>query len=87
VDNRVELVESRLRKVFAKVFEVEEEEITDASSPETVVLWDSLNHLRLISELEKVFEIRLAQKEIRAMVSFAVIRETVGRHIGGEPAD
>jgi acyl carrier protein len=79
--------DDRVKQVLSRIFEIPMEEIDDGTSPGTVGLWDSLNHLRLISELEKVFEMRLAQKEIRAMVSYAVIRETVSRHIGGEPAD
>jgi acyl carrier protein len=70
-------VEARLRKVFATVFEVEEEEITDESSPETVVLWDSLRHLAMITEIEAAFHMRLTMKEIRSMVTFARIREVV----------
>ncbi len=66
-----------MRKVFAKVFEVEEEEITDASSPETVVLWDSLRHLAMIMEIEAAFHMRLTMKEIRSMGTFARIREVV----------
>jgi acyl carrier protein len=71
-------VEARLRKVFATVFEVEEEEITDESSPETVVLWDSLRHLSMITEIEAAFHMRLTMKEIRSMVTFARIKEVVG---------
>jgi acyl carrier protein len=73
-------VEARLRKVFATVFEVEEEEITDESSPETVVLWDSLRHLAMITEIEAAFHIRLTMKEIRSMVTFARIREVVAAY-------
>ena len=76
----MDLVESRLRKAFAKVFEVEEEEITDASSPETVVLWDSLRHLAMIMEIEAAFHVKLTMKEIRSMVTFARIKEVVASH-------
>jgi acyl carrier protein len=76
----VDLVESRLRKVFATVFEVEEEEITDESSPETVVLWDSLRHLKMIMEIEAAFHMRLTMKEIRSMVTFARIKEVVASY-------
>jgi len=64
-------------KVFAKVFEMEEEEITDETSPGTVVLWDSLRHLKMIMELESAFHMKLTMQEIRSMVTFARIREVV----------
>jgi len=73
-------VESKLRKVFAKVFEMEEEEITDESSPETVVLWDSLRHLKMIMEIESAFHMKLTMKEIRSMATFARIREVVASY-------
>ena len=64
-------------KVFAKVFEMEEEEITDETSPGTVVLWDSLRHLKMIMEIESAFHMKLTMQEIRSMVTFARIREVV----------
>ena len=70
-------MESKLRKVFSKAFEMEEEEITDETSPETVVLWDSLRHLKMIMEIESAFHMKLTMKEIRSMVTFARIREVV----------
>ena len=74
-------MESKLRKVFAKEFEMEEEEITDESSPETVVLWDSLRHLKMIMEIESAFHMmKLTMKEIRSMVTFARIREVVASY-------
>ena len=74
-------MDAMLRKTFAKVFEMEEEEITDESSPETVVLWDSLRHLKMVMEIESVFHIKLTMKEIRSMATFARIREVVGSHM------
>lgn len=81
MDNQVVLVESKLRKVFAKVFEMEEEEITDESSQGTVVLWDSLRHLKMIMEIESTFQLKLTMKEIRSMVTFARVREVVAGYV------
>jgi len=69
-----------LRKTFAKVFEMEEEEITEESSPETVVLWDSLRHLKMVMEIESAFHIKLTMKEIRSMATYARIREVVASY-------
>lgn len=77
-------MDNQLKSILGTVFDLSVDEINDQTGPGNVGLWDSLNHLRLISEIEKVFKIRLAQKEIRAMVSYAVIRETVRSHLGGE---
>lgn len=72
-----------LKEVLSHVFDIPAEEIDDRTSPENVGLWDSLNHLRMVSEIEKVFRIRLTVKEIRAMRTYASIREIVGHHMHG----
>lgn len=79
-------MESKLRKVFAKVFEMEEEEITDETSPGTVVLWDSLRHLKMIMEIESAFHMKLTMQEIRSMATFARIREVLASYVKGAAA-
>ena len=74
-------MDNQLKSILGTVFDLSVDEIHDETSPENVGLWDSLNHLRLITEIEKVFRIRLAQKEIREMLTYAKIREVVGRHL------
>ena len=74
-------MDNQLKSILGKVFDLQAEEIEDETSPENVGLWDSLNHLRLITEIEKVFRIRLSMKEVRSMVSFAKIREVVEAHL------
>ena len=74
-------MDNQLKAILGMVFDLPADEIHDETSPENVGLWDSLNHLRMITEIEKVFRIRLAQKEIREMLTYAKIREVVGRHL------
>jgi acyl carrier protein len=74
-------MDMQLKSILGTVFDLPTEEIHDETSPENVTLWDSLNHLRLITEIEKEFRIRLSMKEVRAMVSYAVIREIVDHHL------
>jgi len=70
-----------LKSILGTVFDLPADEINDQTSPGDVGLWDSLNHLRMVTEIEKVFRIRLTQKEIREMLTYAKIREVVGRHL------
>ena len=72
---------NQLKAILGTVFDLHAEEIEDETSPENVGLWDSLNHLRLVTEIEKVFRIRLSMKEVRSMVSYAKIREIVVQHL------
>ncbi len=77
-------MDEQLKTILGAVFDLSTDEICDETSPENVVLWDSLNHLRLVTEIEKVFRIRLSMKEVRAMASYAKIREIVVDHLRGK---
>jgi len=74
-------MDNQLKSILGTVFDLPADEIHDETSPENVGLWDSLNHLRLTTEIEKVFRIRLSMKEVRAMVSYAKIRAIVDHHL------
>jgi len=74
-------MDNHLKSILGTIFDLPADEINDQISPGDVGLWDSLNHLRMVTEIEKVFRIRLTQKEIREMVTYAKIREVVGRHL------
>ena len=76
-------MEDRLKRVLGKVFEMDEGEITNDLTPENVVLWDSLHHLKMVTEIELVFEIRLTMKEIRGMTTFGKIKEVVESYLEG----
>ena len=74
-------MDNQLKAILSLIFDLPADEINDQTSPGDVGLWDSLNHLRMVTEIEKVFGIRLAQKEIREMLTYAKIREVVERHL------
>jgi len=80
-------MDKQLKSILGTVFDLPAEEIHDETSPENVALWDSLNHLRLITEIEKVFQVRVTQKEIREMITYGKIREVVGRHLSLKTVD
>ena len=74
-------MDNQLKSILGTVFDLSADEINDETSPVNVGLWDSLNHLRLITEIEKAFGIRLSMAEVRAMVSYAKIRGIVDHHL------
>jgi len=77
-------MDNQLKAILGTVFDLPSDEIDDQTGPGNVGLWDSLNHLRLVTEIEKVFRIRLSMKEVRAMVTYAKIREITKDHLKGE---
>jgi len=64
-----------LRTIFADVFELPIEEITDGLTPETCATWDSLNHLRLITEIESRFGVEFTMAEVQEALSVNKFRQ------------
>ncbi len=74
---------ARLYDVMASVLGVAPADLTDASSPDTVDAWDSLNHLNIVMALESEFSIELSPTDLFNMGDVAKIR-TVLRDYGLE---
>lgn len=72
--------ESRIREIMAEMLDVDPRTITAAFGRNDAPLWDSLNHLRLVSALEEAFGIKMTMQEIGEMTTFEQIRGIVNRH-------
>lgn len=70
----------KLTSLLARVFEVDESQINDNTSPENTEKWDSFNTLSLVMELEKEFNIQLKFEEIVAIKSVKDIKSTLQGH-------
>ena len=51
-------VEEKIRNIMGEILGVNENEITEESAIGDIPRWDSLNHLRIIAEVEKAFSIQ-----------------------------
>jgi acyl carrier protein len=60
-------INSRLTKVFHKVFKDDTIVLVDEMTAKDVEKWDSLTHLVLISDTEEEFGIKFKLKELIAM--------------------
>lgn len=60
-----------LEAVFREIFEDDTLVISDSLSSETVQQWNSLGHIRLVSEMEEVFSVTFTLEEIESMTSAA----------------
>ncbi|MGH6918689.1 MAG: acyl carrier protein [Geminicoccaceae bacterium] len=67
----------KLTEIVAELFDLELAAVNDALTPEDAELWDSMNHLRLVSAVEEEFEIKLSMKEIESIRSLATLRALV----------
>ena len=70
--------EDRLYRTVAGVLGVSPEELSDASSPQTIESWDSLNHLNLVMALESEYGISLSPEEALDLRNVGAIRAILG---------
>lgn len=69
----------RLTALLARVFQVDESEINDNTSPENTEKWDSFNTLNLVMELENEFNVQFRFDEIVAIKCVKDIKEALIR--------
>jgi acyl carrier protein len=74
--------EDKLKEIIADTFDIDEDEINDEMTSDSVERWDSLNHLRLVTALEDEFDIKLTMEDVNTMVDYPKIVEFVSRYTG-----
>lgn len=74
-----EEVLSKVQEVFRKTFDKPDLIITDSMSPKDIKKWDSLNHVILISEVEKEFNIRFDLQDMLESRNVGTICKTIFR--------
>jgi len=72
-------MEPRLQRVFAELFKVPPEKLTDALSPDSVKGWDSLGHLTLVNALEAEFEVTFEDGDLTDMDTVGHIKDVLRR--------
>lgn len=70
-------MEERIRAIAAEVFQTDAARIELSMGPDDIDRWDSLNHLRLITEVENAFSIRLTMRQIEQIRSLADVATVV----------
>lgn len=60
-------IEARLTEVFRDVFDDEDIVIGEETTADDIDGWDSLEHITLISAVEKAFKMRFTMKEVSSM--------------------
>lgn len=70
-------IKERIISVLCAVFEIEESEISENSSSDSIESWDSLRHLNLILALEEEFEVTIPDDEVGDLVNYKLIELTI----------
>ena len=67
----------KLVEIVAELFDLAPAAVDDALTPEDVELWDSMNHLRLVSAVEEEFQIKLSMQEIESIHNLGALRALI----------
>jgi len=74
-------VREQISKIFQDILGLNNQSINENTSVGDVANWDSLNHVLLISEIEKFYEIQFDLNEVMELESFGDICSAVEKKI------
>lgn len=74
--------EGKVNDLLADLFELNPKTICDDWTHEDIALWDSLQHLRMITAMEQEFGIKFSMAEIRSMENIGQIRSILRKKVG-----
>lgn len=66
-------LDNQVKHIVADLFGIPLEDVTERTAPENVSAWDSLQHLTLVLELERVFGIQMQPEEVTDLTSVGAI--------------
>jgi acyl carrier protein len=75
------LMDQRIAEVFNTVFQVSPEQMTDSLSPQDVTGWDSLGHVRLVTQLQDEFGVEFEVTDIMRMENVAAIKKILSERL------
>lgn len=68
-----------LKAIVARVFNIDINQVNDALSQDSIVEWDSFQHILLITEIENSRGIRFTVSDVEQARTFKDLREIVSR--------
>ena len=71
----------RVQDIFRDIFDEDDMVIEDKTSSDDVADWDSLNHINLVSAIEKEFEIRFALGELMELKDVGAMIDLIGEKL------
>lgn len=74
-------MDMKLAEIAAEIFFLDEDEVKPELTPDDVALWDSLNHLRLITAVETEFGVKFSMNDIQSIDSISKLDELVKSQI------
>jgi len=68
---------NKVQDIFRDIFDEDELVISEATTADDIEEWDSLNHINLISAIEKSFKIRFALGELQTLKNVGAMIELI----------
>ncbi|GJQ57883.1 MAG: acyl carrier protein [Candidatus Scalindua sp. AMX11] len=72
--------EHKLRRAFVDALDIEDDNVVDSLEYGTVKEWDSIGHMKLISEIELNFDIMIDTDDVIAMNTFGRAKDIVKKY-------
>lgn len=72
--------EQRLKEVISRCLKIDESEINENTSVDTVPLWDSLKHLELVLTLEGEFNVSFTSDQTVEILNYQLIKIVLSEH-------
>ena len=70
-----------LRNIFREVFDDDELVISDSTSKDNVMEWDSVAHVKLVLAVEDLLNIRFSLDEVTFISSVGDFKESINKYI------
>lgn len=67
-------MEQKLKTVVANILGITIEEVVDQLGPDNNGSWDSLNHMNIITAVEKEFDVAMSMSDIQSIDNFAALK-------------
>ena len=77
VENQRSKIDAVLRRIFSDLLDVSEDQLTYASSPDTLEKWDSMIQINLIAALEEEFQAVIPPEQQLDMLTFELIGDVI----------
>jgi acyl carrier protein len=73
-------IRNELNTLFQKVFRIKDLEINPDWSASNIDGWDSLNHMKLIAEIEAHFQLAFSYREVKGLTTISDLIQLVLKH-------
>lgn len=78
------LDEAKLKSVVATILEIDETQVDQNTSMDSVESWDSIRHMDLILAIEEEFKVSVPDEEAADLTSYPLIKLVLAELVGNE---